>query len=1029
MLLKEMNIGMNEILQKCEDAINSFRKKKLGKHLKKAVLSVSECCSFNKSGFDDGTSQVPCLLISMRDNMNDTLEESSKNLADSICPFLLETTIKGDPRICSANITWISPDATTWIWNPRNSNVGELALDILLEKSAVKQSGDAWRIVIDSCLPVLHLIDTRRSIPYGIKQIQELLGISSVFDLAVQRVSNSVSMVSKGVLKEHLLLLANSMTYCGNMIGFNSGGYKALSRSLNVQVPFTEATLITPKRCFEKAAEKCHVDSLTSIVASCSWGKHVAVGTGSRFDILWDTREVEFNPEGGVDVHNFLHMVNTACGDELTTSCLGEEIDDMMPGDDIEGLCSSPENLNSDKPTFEDIDEFQNISEKDLPGKSGWESLQTGSSSGKDWGSDKNVGAKSDAWSSWGTSNKEIQEGFPSTGQPDTSRSNGWGNETQDNAGTGWERGKDEGHNLFSSKSEESSKRSDVWDGTPGWGTNRASEKVSLWNNANSEDGNPRSNDWNTGPDGTTGRENTLSGWHGEKSENVSSGVGWNKSSENVSSGSGWNKSLEKVSSGAGWNKSSENVSSGMGWNNVNSEDGHSRSNDWNTKPDGTTVGTENTWSGWHGEKSENVSSGGGWNKSSEKVSSGAGWNKADADNGHSRSDDWNTASERTKTTTENTWSGWHGGKSEKEDIVSTKSQQDLSRNSGWGSVSNRENSTERAFESVSRDQPLPDEAKESCDWDNKLTPQKAASGWLSSNVDGWTKDADSLHGKEPADSPAVKISWEKRTSPDISQSSELNQSGFKNWVPNGEVGSEVEKPNEWAKRSGSFKKRNVETSGGWGSDSGDWKIKKNRPGKFPGTNNETTSTRLFTETRQRLDIFTSEEQDVLSHIEPIMKSIRRIMHKSGYNDGDPIQAEDQSYIIDNVFNYHPDKAAKMGSGIDHLMVSKHSTFQESRCFFVVSTDGRKEDFSYRKCLDNLVRSKFSDVADEFLGKYFRKPRSGGNQERISTPEPNQERISTPEPSWNNTTPAPTPEPLLNSTPAATPEPSEIEKA
>lgn len=60
----------------------------------------------------------------------------------------------------------------------------------------------------------------------------------------LQRLSSSVSMVSKGVLKEHLLLLANSMTYCGNMIGFNSGGYKALSRSLNVQVPFTEATLI-----------------------------------------------------------------------------------------------------------------------------------------------------------------------------------------------------------------------------------------------------------------------------------------------------------------------------------------------------------------------------------------------------------------------------------------------------------------------------------------------------------------------------------------------------------------------------------------------------------------------------------------------------------------------------------------------------------------------------------------------------------------------------------------------------------------
>ncbi|XP_024030124.1 DNA-directed RNA polymerase V subunit 1-like [Morus notabilis] len=50
--------------------------------------------------------------------------------------------------------------------------------------------------------------------------------------------------VSKGVLKENLILLANSMTYAGNLIDFNSGGYKALTQSLNVQVPFTEATLI-----------------------------------------------------------------------------------------------------------------------------------------------------------------------------------------------------------------------------------------------------------------------------------------------------------------------------------------------------------------------------------------------------------------------------------------------------------------------------------------------------------------------------------------------------------------------------------------------------------------------------------------------------------------------------------------------------------------------------------------------------------------------------------------------------------------
>ena len=84
------------------------------------------------------------------------------------------------------------------------------------------------------------------------------------------------------------MLLANSMTCVENLIGFNSSGYKALSRSLNIQVPFIETTLCTPRRCFGRAVEKCYDDSLSSIVASCSWDKHVAVETGLQFDSLWD---------------------------------------------------------------------------------------------------------------------------------------------------------------------------------------------------------------------------------------------------------------------------------------------------------------------------------------------------------------------------------------------------------------------------------------------------------------------------------------------------------------------------------------------------------------------------------------------------------------------------------------------------------------------------------------------------------------------------------------------------------------------
>ena len=88
--------------------------------------------------------------------------------------------------------------------------------------------------------------------------------------------------------------------------------YKALSRSLNIQVLFIETTLFTPRRCFERATEKCYDDSLSSIVASCSWDKHVTVETGSQFDSLWDQKETGFDQISGMDVYHFLHMVSSA---------------------------------------------------------------------------------------------------------------------------------------------------------------------------------------------------------------------------------------------------------------------------------------------------------------------------------------------------------------------------------------------------------------------------------------------------------------------------------------------------------------------------------------------------------------------------------------------------------------------------------------------------------------------------------------------------------------------------------------------
>jgi DNA-directed RNA polymerase-5 subunit 1 len=55
--------------------------------------------------------------------------------------------------------------------------------------------------------------------------------------------------VAKGILKDHLVIVANSMISTGIKKRFNNAGYKVTFHPLKVQVPLTESTLFTPMKC------------------------------------------------------------------------------------------------------------------------------------------------------------------------------------------------------------------------------------------------------------------------------------------------------------------------------------------------------------------------------------------------------------------------------------------------------------------------------------------------------------------------------------------------------------------------------------------------------------------------------------------------------------------------------------------------------------------------------------------------------------------------------------------------------------
>ncbi|KAJ4951041.1 hypothetical protein NE237_027873 [Protea cynaroides] len=856
MQLKSLNRSIHEIVQECQETIKSFRKmKKLSILFKMTSVTASESCCLQQSP-DEKWSEFPCLMFFLQDTSADALESNSQILANIICPVLLETIVKGDPRVCSTNVIWISPDNTTWISNPCMTQKGEVALEVLLEKTAVKKNGDAWRIVMDSCLPVIHLIDTRRSIPYAIKQLQELLGISCVFDQAVQRLSTSVTMVAKGVLKEHLILVANSMTCTGNLIGFNRGGYKALFRSLNVQVPFTEATLFTPRKCFERAAEKCHVDSLSSIVASCSWGKHVAIGSGTNFEILWNNKEMGVNQDSGIDVYNFLQLVRSPNEIELSSACLGGEIDDLgLENGDMEFNLSPRCNSNFDRPIFDDTEVVCSLDKEQIPDKrksnvSNWEcasSLPVKSSGFRGWNSDEHLdsenadagNSKPSAWDGWGTDKAQTQAD--------------WG-------------------------SDKAQTQAD-------WGSDKAQTQA----------------DWGTDKDGW----NSLEALHSEPYNDS----GKRNEAKCMSD-------TTKNDSQTQWGKQ---------------RDSHS----WGTT--GTAAEIQ-------------VS----------KTASSCG-------RGPQNAGDWITDEPQD-----------HGRES-------LELPNELCSDSGKWNEAPRMSGTNK-----NESQTQWGKQRESHSWGTaaaeiQISKTASSHGWGSQNAGDWNTDEPQAHGREsielPVKSHTLDGNQEQATQRDTSHGQGSWSTSSGDWNKNEtHRGHQRESPGSsqaWGTTVLQEQSKPA-NSLGWGSDAGDWKRKKNRPskpsGNFDDRNDWNTSGNL-TARRQRLDLFTSEEQNILSDVEPIMLTIKRIMQQR-YKDGEPLSAEDQTYVLENVFNYHPDKESKMGDGVDYVMVNKHSSFQDTRCFFIVSTDGRNEDFSYRKCLENFIKVKYPAIAESFISKYFKRPRS-----------------------------------------------------
>ncbi|RWR81409.1 protein DCL, chloroplastic isoform X1 [Cinnamomum micranthum f. kanehirae] len=114
------------------------------------------------------------------------------------------------------------------------------------------------------------------------------------------------------------------------------------------------------------------------------------------------------------------------------------------------------------------------------------------------------------------------------------------------------------------------------------------------------------------------------------------------------------------------------------------------------------------------------------------------------------------------------------------------------------------------------------------------------------------------------------------------------------------------------------------------------------------------------------------KEEEILKDIEPITFHIKQILHSTRYKDGELLTAEDEK-AVEKLLVHHPHSEDKIGCGLNSIMVDRHPQFKNSRCLFVVRTDGGWIDFSYQKCLRAYIRKKYPAYAERFIRENFKR--------------------------------------------------------
>ncbi|CAA7059002.1 unnamed protein product [Microthlaspi erraticum] len=277
------------------------RAKELKLDVNDLIIQTTNHCSSDEVAMEDHSFCITVTVVEA--SRHSSLELDAIRLI--LIPYLLDFAVKGFREIKRVDVLWADrPKAPK---RNKNDSSGELFLKVIMYGDKVKKN--LWSALLETCLPIMDMIDWNRSHPDNIRQCCSVYGIDAGRSIFLANLESAVSDTGKAILQEHLRLVADCLSVTGEFVALNAKGWSKQRQVESIAAPFTQACFSSPSQCFIKAAKEGVRDELQGSIDALAWGKVPSFGTGDQFEIIISRKDIGIKTP--VDVYGLLSRTET----------------------------------------------------------------------------------------------------------------------------------------------------------------------------------------------------------------------------------------------------------------------------------------------------------------------------------------------------------------------------------------------------------------------------------------------------------------------------------------------------------------------------------------------------------------------------------------------------------------------------------------------------------------------------------------------------------------------------------------------